>query len=138
MKNEIVSQTTSHKSVRRARPLATLLAVLALMAYAASSALATQCEPVEFTEDGHTYPQTIYVFATTPTTGATIIATMGNHFIPANPTHGANCNPTNGSFICGGTFAVFSGDNKWFKAIACKDGMTDSAMEIYNVDNSGN
>lgn len=138
MNQEIVSQSTSQNMRGAPRPVATLVAVVALIAFAFSSALATQCEPVEFEEDGHTYPQTIYVFATTPTSGATILATMGNHFIPANPTHGANCSPTGTTFICGGTFAVFAGDYKWFKAIACKAGMTDSAMTFYSVDNTAN
>lgn len=136
MKKEIVSQSTSKMRGAR-RPVAMLMAVVALVAYASSSALATQCEPVEFTEDG-VYPQTVYVYAATPTSGATILATMGNYFIPANPTHGSNCSPTGTTFISGGTFTVFAGQYKHFKAIACKAGMTDSVMTYYAVDNSGN
>ena len=91
MKKETVSQSTSHQSPRTMRgtrgPAVTFIAALALTAFALSSALATQAEPVQFTENGNQYPQTIYVYATTPTSGATIFATMGNYFIPADPTH---------------------------------------------------
>lgn len=141
MKKEIVSRSNSDESAHRklgiCRPLAPLMAVVAFIAYASSSALAQQCEPVEFTENGNQYPQTIYVYANTPTTGATIFATMGNYFIPADPTHNGGT-PTGTTFICGGTFAVFSGQHKWFKALAYKAGLADSAIEIYEVDNSGN
>ena len=140
MKNEIVSQPHSDESARRipgmSGLLAPLLAVLALIVCAPSSAHAQQCDTVQFTENGNGYPQTIYVYATTTTSGATIFATMGNHYIPANPTHNGGT-PTGSTFICGGTFAVFAGDHKWFKAIAYKAGMTDSPIEIYEVDNSG-
>ena len=135
MKNEIASQLTSHQSARTihgARGLrATFIAAVALMAFASSSALAQQCEAVNFTEDGNP-PNTIYVYATTATSGATIFATMGNHYIPADPTHNGGT-PTGSTFICGGTFTVFSGDNKWFKAIAYKAGMSDSDINLYNV-----
>ena len=108
MKNEIVSESTSQKSARKMRgarrPVAILMGVLALIAYAFSSALATQCDVVEFTDNGNHYPQTIYVYATTATSGATILATMGNYYIPADPTHGANCTPTGATFVCGGTW----------------------------------
>jgi hypothetical protein len=139
MKKEIVSPSTSHQSPRQTRPrgiAATLIAVVALIAFASSSALAEQCAAVEFTEDGW-YPYTIYVYATTATSGATIFATMGNGYIPANPTHNGGT-PTGSTFICGGTFAVFAGQHKWFKAIAYKAGMTDSDLSIYEVDNTAN
>ena len=140
MKNEIVSELTSQQSAHTIRgtrwPMATFIAAVALMIFASSSALAQQCEPVDFTENGNSYPQTIYVYATTATSGATIFATMGNHYIPADPTHNGGT-PTGSTFICGGTFAVFAGDHKWFKAIAYKAGMTDSVLNIYEVDNSG-
>jgi len=113
------------------------MAVVALIACASSSAFATQCEIAEFSDNGATYPQTIYVYVTTATPGATIFATVGNHFIPADPTHSGGT-PTGSTFICGGTFAVFAGDYKWIKAVVYKAGMTDSAMTIYEVDNSGN
>lgn len=140
MIKEIVSESNSPKSapgmLAVRRPMTTLVAALALIAYAATSALATQCEPVDFTDDGG-YPGTVYVYATTATPGATIFATMGNYYIPADPTHNGGT-PTGSTFICGGTFAVFSGQHKWFKAIAYKAGMTDSVLNIYEVDNSGN
>lgn len=141
MKSEIVSQLISRQSAHTIRgtrgPVAAFIAaVVALIAFASSSALAQQCEPVEFTEDGG-YPYTTYVYATTATSGATIFATMGNHYIPADPTHNGGT-PTGSTFICGGTFAVFVGDHKWFKAIAYKAGMTDSVLNTYEVDNSGN
>jgi len=140
MKKEIVSQSTSQKSARQMRgarrPVATFMAVVALIAAVSSSALATQAEPVVFTESG-SYPNTIYVYATTATSGATIFATMGNYFIPADPTHNGDT-PTGTTFICGGTFAVFAGQYKHFKALAYKAGMTDSSISYYEVDNSGN
>ena len=139
MKKGIVAQSTSQTSARKMRgarrPVATLIAVFALIAFASSSALATQAEPVDFSESGW-YPSTIYVYVTTTTPGATIFATVGNHYIPADPTHSGGT-PTGSTFICGGTFAVFVGDHKWIKAIVYKDGMTDSVMNIYEVDNSG-
>ena len=112
------------------------MAVAGFIVFGSSSALAQQCDTVQFTENGNTYPQTIYVYATTTTPGATIFATRGNHYIPANPTHSGGT-PTGSTFICGGTFAVFAGDHKWFKAIAYKAGLTDSPIAIYEVDNSG-
>lgn len=144
MKKEIVSQSTSQKPARKMRGalrlVATLMAVFALIACASSSALAEgkQLQPVQFEEDGHTYPQTIYVFATTSSEGATILVTEGNGYIPVNPTHGANCSPIYPTDICGGTIAVFAGQYKHIKAIACKVGRTDSVMTTYSVDNSGN
>jgi hypothetical protein len=143
MKKEIVSQSTSQEPARKMRgalrPVATLMAVSALIALASSSALAEglQLQPVQFKEDG-AYPATVYVYAATSSEGATILATMGNYFVPANPTHGANCSPTGTTFVCGGTFAVFVGEHKYFKAIACKVGRIDSVMTSYEVDNSGN
>jgi hypothetical protein len=115
--------------------LAVLLTILALSAFPSSSLMAAP-DPVEFTDDGG-YPGTVYVYATTATSGATIFATMGNHYIPANPTHNGGT-PTGSTFICGGTFAVFSGDHKWFKAIAWRSDLGDSDLSIYEVDNSGN
>ncbi|HEV2842974.1 MAG TPA: hypothetical protein VGW39_16755 [Chthoniobacterales bacterium] len=141
MKKEIVAQSTSQESAPKMRggrrPVATLLAVVALIVYASSSALATQCEVAEFNENGAHYPQTIYVYVTTATPGATIFATVGNHFIPQNPTHNG-ATPTGTTFICGGTFAVFAGDYKYIKAIVYKAGMTDSAQTEYYVDNTAN
>jgi len=140
MQNDIVSQSTSQKSAPKMRgahrPVATLMAVIALIACASSSALATQCEPAEFSESGG-FPTTAYIYVTTATSGATIFATVGNHFIPANPTHSAG-NPTGTTFICGGTFAVFVGDSKYVKCIVYKAGMTDSVMTSYALDNTGN
>jgi hypothetical protein len=140
MKKEIVSQSTSQKSASKMRgalqPVATLMAVFALVACAASSALATQCEPCEFSESGG-FPSTAYIYVTTATPGATMFATVGNHFIPVNPVHsgGSSTSPT---FICGGTFAVFVGDYKHVKCVVYKAGMTDSAMTSYDLDNTGN
>jgi hypothetical protein len=140
MKKEMVSQSTSQESARKMRgarrPVATFLAVFALMACASSSALATQCEPAEFTESGG-YPSTAYIYVTTATPGATIFATVGNHFVPADPTHSGGM-PTGSTFICGGTFAVFVGDYKHVKCVVYKAGMTDSIMTSYELDNTGN
>jgi len=115
--------------------LAALLVILALSAFPSSSVLAAP-DPVEFTEDTPYFP-TIYVYATTATSGATIFATMGNYYIPADPTHNGGT-PTGSTFICGGTFAVFQGDHKWFKAIAWRSDLGDSVLNTYEVDNSGN
>ncbi len=139
MKKEIVSQSTSQEpapKMRGARRLMAFLAVFAFIAYASSSALASPCEPAEFEESG-VYPSTVYVYVTTATPGATIFATVGNHFIPSNPTHSGS-SPTGTTFICGGTFAVFVGDYKHIKAVVYKAGMTDSAVTYYAVDNTGN
>lgn len=140
MKKEIVSQSTSEESapkMRRApRLMAAFMAVFAFIVYASSSALASPCEPAEFEESG-VYPSTVYVYVTTATPGATIFATVGNHFVPVNPTH-SGPTPTSPTFICGGTFAVFVGDYKHIKAVVYKAGMTDSAVTYYAVDNTGN
>jgi len=140
MKKEIVSQSTSQTSARKMRgarrPVAILMGVIALIVYASSSALATQCEPAEFSESGG-FPSTAYIYVTTATPGATIFVTVGNHFIPLNPTHSGGT-ATGTTFICGGTIAVFVGDYKHVKAIVYKAGMTDSAMTSYDLDNTGN
>ena len=140
MKTKSVSPSALHtpRSINgvACRSLVVLLALLALIAFASSSALATQADPVDFSESGAS-PSTIYVYATTVTSGATIFATMGNYFIPADPTHNGGT-PTGSTFICGGTFAVFYGQHKWIKALAWRSDLTDSAINIYEVDNSGN
>jgi hypothetical protein len=140
MKKEIVSQSTSQESARKMRgarrPVATLMAVFALIACASSSAFATQCEPAEFSESGG-FPSTAYIYVTTATPGAIIFATVGNHFIPLDPTHSGS-HETGTTFRCGGTFAVFVGDYKHVKCIVYKAGMTDSVMTSYDLDNTGN
>lgn len=140
MRKNIVSQSTSQESSRKMRgahrPVATLMAVIALLAFASSSALASPCEPAEFSESGG-FPATAYIYVTTATPGATIFATVGNHFIPANPTHSGGT-PTGSTFICGGTIAVFVHDYKYVKCVVYKAGMTDSAMTQYSLDNTGN
>src|SRR5205085_3642937 len=103
MKTKSVSPSALHtpRSINgvACRSLVVLLALLALIAFASSSALATQADPVDFSESGAS-PSTIYVYATTVTSGATIFATMGNYFIPADPTHNGGT-PTGSTFICG-------------------------------------
>jgi hypothetical protein len=140
MKREIVSQSTSQEPARKLRgarrPVATLMVVFALIACASSFALAKQCQPAEFSESGG-FPSTAYIYVTTATPGATIFATVGNHFIPVDPTHSGS-SPINPTFICGGTFAVFVGDSKYVKCIVYKAGMTDSVMTSYALDNTGN
>ena len=141
MKKEIVSQSTSQESARKMRrarrPVATLMAVFALIAWASSSARATQCEPAEFSESGG-FPSTAYIYVTTATPGAIIFATVGNHFVPVNPTHDSSGHEISPTFRCGGTFAVFVGDYKHVKCIVYKAGMTDSVMTEYELDNTGN
>ena len=113
------------------------MAFLAVIAYA-SSAFADlgQCQPATFTESGG-YPSTAYIYVTTAEQGATIFATVGNHYIPANPTHSGGT-PTGTTFICGGTFAVFAGDYKHVKCVVYKAGKSDSVMTEYELDNTGN
>jgi hypothetical protein len=141
MKNQIVPHSPSQEPAlnRRGarRPVATLMAVFALIAYASSSALAIdKCEPAEFSESGG-FPSTAYIYVVTAEPGATIFATVGNHFIPANPTHSGS-SPTGTTFLCGGTFAVFVGDYKHVKCIVYKAGKADSIMTSYELDNTGN
>jgi hypothetical protein len=116
--------------------LAALLAVLALTAFPTSSALATPADEVTFTEDG-CYPSSIYVYLSTTTSGATIFATVGNHYIPADPTHSGGT-ATGNTFICTQPIIVFAGQNKWIKAIAWRSDLTDSAVNILQVDNTAN
>ena len=141
MKNEIVSQSNSHQSPRTMRgtrgPVATLMAVVALIAFASSSAFAQQCEPVDFAESGN-FPNTIYVTLTTGTSGATIFATVGNSgVIPGNPTHNGGT-PTGSTFICTAPIVVLVHQHKWIKAIAYRSDLTDSDVALYEVDNTGN
>jgi hypothetical protein len=113
------------------------MAVVALIAFASSSALATQAEPVDFTESGN-FPNTIYVTLTTETSGATIFATVGySGVIPGNPTHNGGT-PTGSTFICTAPIVVLVGQHKWIKAIAYRSDLTDSGVSLYEVDNTGN
>jgi hypothetical protein len=119
-------------------PTVVLLALLALVLFPSSSALAIpRCESVEFSESGG-YPFAVFVDATTATSGATILATMGIGFIPASPTHGDHCSPTGSTFIWDGPYGVPFGQLKYIKAIACKAGYADSFATSYVVDNTGN
>ena len=141
MKKEIVSQATSDMPARRmhgvCRPVATLMAVVELIAFASSSALATQAESVDFAESG-AFPNTIYVTLTTGTSGATIFATVGTSgVIPGNPTHNGGT-PTGSTFICTAPIVVLVHQHKWIKAIAYRSDLTDSDVSLYEVDNTGN
>lgn len=139
MKKNIFPQSTSQESARKMRgarrPLATLMAVFALITCASSSALATQCEWADFTETGQ-YPSPVYVDVTTKTPGATIFVTVGSDCIPANPTHGS-VGPTGSTFLYGGTFVVTAGQYIYIKAVVHKAGMTDSVTTYYEVNNKG-
>jgi hypothetical protein len=139
MNKEIVSYTSPQLAYLRGarRLVAQLMAFLAVIAYASSAfANCGTCQPATFTESGG-YPGTAYIYVTTAEQGATIFATVGNHYIPANPTHSGGT-PTGDTFICGGTFAVFAGDYKHVKCVVYKYCKTDSEITEYELDNTGN
>jgi hypothetical protein len=118
------------------RSIGLLLVVLGLIAFPNSSALATQCEEVVFSEDGYT-PDTIYVSLSTGTSGATIFVRYSHIGPPPNPTHNGST-PTNGTGTwVGPYFEVPYGTRLYIKALAYKAGFTDSIVTSYWVDNSG-
>src|SRR5205814_3046451 len=72
----------------------------------------------------------------TPTSGATIFYTLGTVGYPADPTHNGST-ATNGTMTYSGSpMGINNGQHRWFKALAYKDGMIDSAVNSYEVDNS--
>lgn len=112
------------------------LTALALILFLTSSLLADQVEMPEFTQTGH-YPNTVYVSITTPTSGAIIFYTrsLWPYGLPPTPTHNGptpiNCQ------VYYGPLGVGNGQYAYFAAVAYKDGMTDSSVEPWDVDNTG-
>lgn len=105
-----------------------LLAVLVFVAFPSSSARATQCDVVEFEETGFCCLHPIYVSLSTATSGATIFVTYNTTYPPADPTHNGST-PTGTTSIWGGQyFVVTSGHRLDIKALAYKEGFTDSVV----------
>lgn len=111
-----------------------LLALLVFAAFPISSALATQCEPVYFEEEGD-ISTTIYVSMFSDTAGAIIFFKTSPYAPPGNPTH-------TGSVAGSGTqvynpmypFVVVPWSNMYFKALAYKAGFTDSVVTQHWVE----
>ena len=112
-----------------------LLAVLVFVAFPSSSALATQCDEVEFDETGFCCAHNIYVSLSTATSGATIFVTWNSTYSPADPTHNGSTPTGTTSTWVGPNFQVPSNSRLFIKAIAYKAGFTDSAVTDYLVEN---
>jgi len=93
-----------------------------------------QAAAVEFSETG-SYPQTVYLTLSTATEGATIFYTNSSG-ASAPPTHSGGT-PTGNTLIYHTPVGVASGSTRYFQALAYKEGMTDSNVSDYEVDNSG-
>jgi hypothetical protein len=113
-----------------------LLAVLVFVAFPSSSARATQCDVVEFDETGYT-PNTIYVSLSTATSGATIFVKWSTTAPVGDPTHNGGTGTNGTSVWVGPNFVVPYHSRLYIKALAYKEGFTDSAVIEYWVDNSG-
>ena len=118
------------------RTISASLTALALIVFPTSSVLADQVDLPEFTETGH-YPNTVYVSISTPTSGATIFYTrsLWPSYPPPDPVHSGST-PINCQ-VYYGPLGVGNGQYAFFKAVAYKEGMTDSGIEYYEVDNRG-
>lgn len=134
MKTTFSSTPASHVSVgfvlRRA---VALLALLALVVFPSSSALATQVDDVEFSESGN--PNTVFVTLSSGTSGATIFYTVGQYWFAADPIHNGST-PINCQ-VYYTPIGVPVGQRRYIKAVAYKSGMTDSNITIYVADNTG-
>jgi hypothetical protein len=112
-----------------------LLALLAFVAFPRSSALADQCAVVEYEETGLCCSHPIHVSLSTATSGATIFVTYNTTYPPADPTHNGST-PTNGTIAwTGGYLTVGPGGRLDIKAIAYKEGFTDSVVTEDLVEN---
>lgn len=113
-----------------------LLAILVFVAFPSSSAFATQCEEVEFTETGNCCIHNIYVSLSTGTSGATIFVTYSQWGPPATPTHNEST-PGYGTQVYNPMYpiVVMPGNRMYFKAIAYKAGFTDSVVAEHLVEN---
>ena len=118
-----------------ARPIVAFLTLVTLIVFPSSSAFATQVDPVDFSEDG-SYPSTVFVSLSTTTSGATIFYIVGQYTYPADPTHNGST-PINCQVYNGTPIGVPNGTRRFIKALAYKDGMTDSIVTSYEVDNTG-
>ncbi|MEY2585872.1 MAG: hypothetical protein QOD80_1898 [Verrucomicrobiota bacterium] len=112
-----------------------LLALLVFVAFPGSSALATQCDVVEFQETGLCCRHNIYVSLSTATSGATIFVTWSTTYTPADPTHNGSTPTGTTSTWVGPNFVVPPGGRLDIKAIAYKAGFTDSVVTEYLVEN---
>ncbi|MEY2507616.1 MAG: hypothetical protein QOG12_1082 [Verrucomicrobiota bacterium] len=112
-----------------------LLALLVFVAFPSSSALATQCDVVEFQETGLCCRHNIYVSLSTATSGATIFVTWSTTYTPADPTHNGSTPTGTTSTWVGPNFVVPPGGRLDIKAIAYKAGFTDSVVTEYLVEN---
>jgi len=117
--------------------IAILLALLVFVAFPSTSALATQCDEVTFTENGF-YPHNTYVSLSTGTSGATIFVTWNIYYPPGDPTHSGSTPTGSTSTWVGPNFVVPPGQRLFIKALAYKSGFTDSIVTEYWVDNTGN
>jgi hypothetical protein len=132
MKTKSVSECTSFNSripVRFVSSSLGLLLALVILAGFGASAQATQCEPVEF-DQLTGYPVTAFVALSTATSGATIKYTVGTLGCPADPTSGSQTYTT--------PIGCPVGQKRYIKAYATKVGMTDSIIDCFEVDNTGN
>ena len=111
-----------------------LLALLGFVAFPSSSALADQCGPVYYEDDGD-ISTTIYVSMFTDTPGAIIFFKTSPYAPPGNPTH-TGSTPGAGTQVYNPMypFVVVAWSNMYFKAIAYKAGMTDSAVTEHWVE----
>jgi RHS repeat-associated protein len=90
---------------------------------------------VDFVQIG-SYPDTIWLYMSTTTAGATIFYTVGTTGYSTDPTHDGST-PTNGTITYTGPVPIQNGEHRYFKAMGYKDGRTDSGVASYEVDNHG-
>ncbi len=94
-----------------------LLAVIALVSYPTSSALARpKCDPVEIYYEYESGYIAVYMETETPTPCKILFTTNGQ-----NPTHDAYGNPTGGTAIYYGPILISLRQCKNFKALTYKD-----------------
>jgi hypothetical protein len=138
MKKESVSESSfTPRGLIRFVPssIGILLAILVFVAFPSSSALATQCEEVEFTETGYCCIHNINVSLSTGTSGATIFVTYSQWGTPATPTHNGSTPTGTTSTWVGPNFVVQPGGRLYIKALAYKAGFTDSIVTEHLVEN---
>jgi RHS repeat-associated protein len=90
---------------------------------------------VDFVQIG-SYPDTIWLYMSTTTAGATIFYTVGTTDYSTDPTHDGST-PTNGTITYTGPVPIQNGEHRYFKAMGYKDGYIDSGVAPYEVDNHG-
>ena len=129
-KNPMTTESLSARGLIRFVPssIGILLAVLVFVAFPSSSARADQCAVVEFQETGYCCLHPIHVSLSTATSGAIIFVTYNTTYPPADPTHNGSTPTGTTSIYGGGYFTVTSNNRLDIKAIAYKEGFTDSAV----------